>query len=270
MLHTAQARADDGTMLNYQIRGASRPGKRLALIHSLAMDADFWSAVAEALAVDFEVLAVDCRGHGKSGKPPGPYSVERFADDLAAVLDHAGWDAATVAGASMGGCVALAFAARHPARLSGLGLVDTTAYYGPAAVEDWEARATKALENGMGALVDFQKTRWFSDTFRATHPEQVDAAIAVFVANDLDAYAETCRMLGRSDQRGVLPRIAVPVEIVVGEEDFATPVDMARKMAEATSAARMTVLESARHFTPLEVPGEVASILSRLMHRVAA
>jgi len=184
-------------------------------------------------------------------------------DDLAAVLDTLGWQSASVAGASMGGCVALAFAARHPARVRGLGLIDTTATYGPAPAV-WEERATKALEGGMAALVDFQKTRWFSDAFREAEPTRVAAAIDVFLANDVVAYAESCRMLGQCDLRAALPNFAIPTQIVVGEEDYATPIAMAEAMASAIPDAELTILKAVRHFTPLEVPEKVAAVLARL------
>lgn len=264
MPRTETARASDGTPIRYLVWGASNPARRIALVHSLAMTAGFWAGTAAALGEGWEVLAIDCRGHGQSGKPKGPYTVERMADDLASVLDHAGWSRAVVAGASMGGCVALAFAARHAGRVAGLGLVDTTAWYGPDAAEVWEERAQKALSGGMAALIDFQKTRWFSDAFRAANPQGVEEAVAVFLENDVAAYAEACRMLGRCDQRAALAGFGFPVEIVVGEQDYATPVAMAEALARGIPGARLTVLPGARHFTPLEVPGAVAERLARL------
>jgi 3-oxoadipate enol-lactonase len=80
------------------------------------MDRTFWQPVAEMLAAERPVLTYDCRGHGQSDKPNGPFTVELFASDLADLLDHIGWRSAIVAGASMGGCISLAFAAAYPAR----------------------------------------------------------------------------------------------------------------------------------------------------------
>ena len=102
------------------------------------MDHRFWDRTAAELAGVGELLVWDCPGHGASSKPAGPYTCEGFADDLADVFDAVGWDAAVVAGASMGGCITLAFAGRHAGRVKGVGLIDTTAWYGPTAPKDWE------------------------------------------------------------------------------------------------------------------------------------
>src|SRR5204863_4661398 len=114
-----------------------------------AMDRRFWQPVAERLASHAPVLVYDCRGHRESDTPAGPYTVELFARDLADLLDHVGWSSALVAGASMGGCIALAFAAAYPARTAGLGLVDTTAWYRGQAPAQWAGRRNRACIWGM-------------------------------------------------------------------------------------------------------------------------
>lgn len=229
------------------------------------MDREFWRPVAERM--DAAVLLYDCTGHGASPKPEGPYTLEGFAADLAQLLDHLGWDSALVAGASMGGCIALAFAGRYPERLSSLGLVDTTACYDDP--NAWEERAQKALRGGLQTLVDFQVTRWFGDAFRAQHPDVVAKCVARFTSNDVRAYAEACRMLGAADLRGVLARLDVPAAVVVGEEDYATPLAMAQELHRGIRGSTLTVLKGARHLTPLERPDEIAGVLRRLLDTVA-
>lgn len=260
----------DGTVIPYEIydRGGN-PSRRIVLVHSLAMNREFWRPVAERLVVDAEVLVYDCRGHGAASKSPGPYTVELFADDLAALLDAVSWDSAVVAGASMGGCVALAFAAKHASRVRALGLIDTTAWYGDDAPAAWEERAQTALKEGLDALFDFQKTRWFSEGFRRDRPEVVASALAVFRANDPHAYVEACQMLGAMDLRAALPRLTIPVRIVVGEEDYGTPPSASEAMKAAVAGATMRMIPGARHLTPLEVPDEIAAELNALLDRVA-
>jgi 3-oxoadipate enol-lactonase len=263
-----EAKARDGTRLAYTLYDHPAPSHHIALIHSLAMDRSFWRPVAERLAVSACVLIHDCRGHGRSGKPQGPVTVERHADDLADLIDQLGWPTALVAGASMGGCIALAFAIRHPGRVSALGLVDTTAWYGPDAPKNWEQRANAALAAGLSSLTDFQVTRWFGDKFRAENPQVVKDCVDTFLRNDVGVYAQTCRMLGACDLRAGLAPIKVPTAIVVGDEDYATPPAMAEAMHKAIAGSTLTVLPGARHLTPLERPDQVAAELGQLLQRM--
>ncbi len=254
----------DGTRIAYVLHGTPDATRRFALIHSLAMDHSFWDPVVKELGPGVAVAAVDARGHGQSDKPAGPYRVETFADDVTGVLDALGWERAVIGGASMGGSVALAFAIRHPGRTAGLGLFDTTAWYGPNAPSDWEGRGRKAVQEGLASLLSFQETRWFTDDFRRERPEIVEGSKRVFLANDVKAYLETCRMLGNMDLRGGLAGIQAPTQILVGEEDYATPIAMAQALADAIPNSTMRILSQARHLSPLERPREVAESLLAL------
>jgi 3-oxoadipate enol-lactonase len=267
---TGQSLCVDGTQLFYRLFQRSDDAPRIALVHSLAMDHTFWLPVAERLTDVASVLIYDCRGHGTSDKPAGPYTTPLFASDLACLMDKVGWPSATVAGASMGGCVSLAFGANYPQRTNGLCLIDTTAWYGPDAPKAWAGRAERAMKEGLKDLIEFQVTRWFGEPFRAAHPEVVQHCIDVFLANDLPAYAETCRMLGTNDLRSALPGITSPTTVIVGEEDYASPVAMAQAMHEGIKNSRLVIIEKARHLTPLEVPDRIASELKLLLEGASA
>jgi 3-oxoadipate enol-lactonase len=259
----------DGTSISYAVTGASQ-NRKVALIHSLALDGEFWRPVADIISKKAAVLTIDCRGHGASGKPPGPYSLTQFADDLADVMDGIGWPSAVVAGASMGGCVALSFAAQYPSRATGLGLFDTTAWYGANAPKAWEERAQRGVSDGMASLVEFQKTRWFGDAFRAQQTELVDRTVATFVKTDPKAYAETCRMMGAFDLRDKLAALRMPTRIAVGEEDQATPIAMSKTLQEGISGSTLNVIAGGRHLTPLERPQQIAGEIEKLLEKASA
>jgi 3-oxoadipate enol-lactonase len=254
----------DGTRIGYTLRDRGALAPRVVLVHSLAMDRTFWQPVVDLLP-NVSILTYDCRGHGASDKAAGPYTVELFAQDLVDLLDHVGWQSALVAGASMGGCVSLAFAAAYPARTAALGLFDTTAWYGPEAPKKWAERADQAVEKGLASLVGFQTTRWFGDAFRASRPDVVKQSVAVFLRNDVKAYAETCRMLGAADKRTALAALRMPTAVVVGEEDYATPIAMAEALHHGIAGSTLTILKGARHLTPLEQPERIAAELERLL-----
>jgi 3-oxoadipate enol-lactonase len=262
----SRVKVRDGTGIVYEFFVREGTAPRIVLIHSLGMDGRFWAPITERLAQDASVLVYDCRGHGQSDKPKGPYTVELFADDLADVLDHVGWQSAIVAGASMGGCVSLAFAAAYPLRTLALGLIDTTASYN--APDAWEERARRALHEGLASMIEFQTKRWFTDAFRSANPETTRQATETFLANDPAAYAETCRMLGACNLIAALPRLKVPTVIVVGEEDYATPPAMAETMHHGITGSTLIVLAHARHLTAIEDPGRIASELFHLTQAV--
>ena len=252
----------DGCTIAYTLHPARNFGApRIVLIHSLALDRSIWDGVVSQLAGDAHVLTYDCRGHGRSSHRAISFTPELFARDLAELLDHLGWQSALVAGCSMGGCVAQAFGGLYPSRASALGLIDSTAWYGADAPAQWRERAENARSKGLAGLVQFQVTRWFGDKFRAEHPELVHATAAVFLANDLDCYAATCVMLGDADLRPYLPALRMPVHVIVGEEDYATPVAHARHLHEAIPGSTLTILPGARHLTPIECPDRIAALL---------
>lgn len=263
----------DGCSIAFTLREATTASEtgvpnRIVLIHSLALDRGIWDGVADRIADRASVLAYDARGHGRSSRVPGPFTMERFARDLAELMDHVGWPLAVIAGCSMGGGVAQALGGLSPQRTAGLGLIDTTAWYGVEAPVQWRQRAANAKESGLGSMVDFQTTRWFSDRFRAERPDLVSAATRTFVANDPACYAATCEMLGDADLRPYLQAFHVPVAVVVGEEDYATPIAAAQQLHEAIGGSTLTVLPG-RHLTPIECPDQIARILLGLFERAS-
>lgn len=258
----------DGSAIAFMLRAAPKAGaQRIVLIHSLALDRSIWDDVVERLENEAAILTYDCRGHGRSERRAEIFTADLFARDLAELLDRVGWPSATVAGCSMGGCVALAFAGLYPGRANRLGLIDTTASYPAEGAAQFRERAAAARAKGMAGFVDFQVTRWFSDEFRASHPELVTRATGVFLANDFECYAASCILLADADLRPYLASFRMPAAIVVGEEDYATPVAMARQLHEAIPQSTLTVLPRARHLTPIERPEAIASELFALLQR---
>jgi 3-oxoadipate enol-lactonase len=255
----------DGIELNYTVTGE---GRALALAHSLGMDGTLWDAQVRHFGGQYRVLTYDARGHGASDKPPGPYSVERFGEDFYGVLRAAGIERAVVVGLSMGGMAAQALAAAHPEAVEALVLADTTCWYGENATREWEPRAVAAEENGLASLVDFQLTRWFADRTRAEQQDVCDHATRVFLANDIAAYAASCRALGAMDLREKTASIRCPTLILVGEEDYATPPAMAEDLHQRIPGSEMVVLPGVRHLSTVEAPEVVDAHIERLLGRL--
>ncbi|ARQ00074.1 alpha/beta fold hydrolase [Pseudorhodoplanes sinuspersici] len=255
----------DGARLAYRRHGtAGKP--RIVLIHSLALDGSVWDGVVARLKDKADLLVYDCRGHGASDRKAGDYTPRLFADDLAVLMDHVGWRDAVVAGCSMGGCVAQAFAGAYPERTQGLALIDTTAWYGEKAPAEWRQRAETARAKGLQSLAEFQTTRWFTDAFREANPDVLEKYIGIFVANDPDCYVASCIMLGDADLRSLMAGYKMPVSVIVGEEDYATPVAAAQALQQGITGATLKILKG-RHITPVELPGDIADELQTLAAR---
>lgn len=264
-------KTSDGCEISYTLHaGAGSSAPRIALVHSLALDRSIWDGVVAELFREAQILTFDCRGHGRSGQPVMTYTPQLFAGDLAALMDHVQWPSAIVAGCSMGGMVAQAFAINHPQRTLGLVAIDTTAWYGADAPKTWRERGATGKQKGMAALVEFQTGRWFGDAFRATEKAVVDRLVKVFLANNVDCYVKTCEMLGDADLRAGLSTIRTPTAVVVGEEDYATPVAMAEALHKGIAGSTLTVIPGGRHITPTEKPQDIAARIREVIQRSRA
>ncbi len=144
-------------------------------------------------------------------------------------------------------------------------LIDTTAWYGADAPAEWRKRAATAKADGLTGMAAFQTTRWFGDRFRSERPDRAKArSMEVFTANDLDCYAATCAMLGDADLRPWLAGFRRPVSVIVGEEDYATPVAARAACRRRSPAQPSQVLPAARHLTPIECPDVIARAIGAL------
>lgn len=235
--------------LAYRRTGSGQP---LLLLHSLALSGRMWEPVVAEFARRHDVVMVDLRGHGQSTGTTEPFSVADLAGDLEQLLDHLEWPKAHVIGLSMGGSIAVTFAAHFPTRVDRLGLCDTTAWYGPEAPTAWAARAASARSRPRHSLIPFQVGRWFSDDFARTHAEMVSHVVRIFLGTRPQTHALSCEALGAFDARHELASITAPTLVVTGEQDYATPPDMGKVLAEGIPAAQFRVWPESRHFAILE------------------
>jgi len=105
----------NGVPIHYVISGAGEP---VVLIHGFSATLEMWDPIRAELAKRYRVIALDCRGHGRSGKPHEPvaYGIE-MVNDVVRLLDHLHIQRAHVVGYSMGGSIALKLLETHPDRL---------------------------------------------------------------------------------------------------------------------------------------------------------
>ena len=242
---------------SYRRAGVGQP---LVLVHPLALNGGLWKPVLADFLPGHDVVMPDVRGHGKSRWDGAPYSIEDVAVDLRALLDALGIARCSLLGMSMGGCIAMTFAAQNPERVDRLMLCDTTAFYGPDASVKWEGRAHAAETKTRDEQIPFQIDRWFSETFRKQRPDVVEHTADVFRSTRREAHAAACRALGSFDFRARLGAILAPTLVATGEGDYATPPPMGRALADGIRNAELDLVPDVRHMAVLES----ASLRTRL------
>jgi (E)-2-((N-methylformamido)methylene)succinate hydrolase len=256
---SAQEGVLDGT--HYRRSGAGAP---VILIHGVGADLEMWEPVVARLAADHDVSRYDMQGHGASAKPPGPYHLDDFVDQLRRLADGLGLPRFALAGFSMGGLVAQAFALAEPARVERLVVLNTV--FGRSAQERAavESRVREVLNGGHEAGIAAALERWFTPGFRARRPEAIDAIRRRMESNDLPAYAAAYGLFATADQAlaAQLGRIQAPTTVVTGAEDQRSTAAMAMAMAERLPRGRCLIIPGQRHMTPLEVPGLVAELIA--------
>jgi 3-oxoadipate enol-lactonase len=254
----------DGATLGYADGGPRGDATPVLLLHAFPLHRGMWAPQVAELALVRRVVAMDLRGFGESTLGTERVTMDRHADDAAALLDHLGIARAAVVGLSMGGYVAFALARRHRERIAALVLADTR-----AAADGGEARAKRgelialARTEGTAAVAEKQLTGLLGTTTREARPELVDAVRRILLAASPDAIvAATEALRDRPDSTPLLESLGdVPTLVLCGTEDTITRVPEVRAMAEAIPGSELRVIEKAGHLSSMEAP-EVFNPLS--------
>ena len=244
-------RTTDGARIHYSVTG--RPGAPpILFVQGLGADKHGWDLQRMASAAQYQAVALDNRGAGRSDKPHGAYSLEQMADDAIAVLDHAGADTAHVVGASMGGAISQILAVKYPERLRSLTLACTAARNHPWREELLASWRDAALERGIGAM-GHEAARWVIGprSFRRLLPA-IGWLGPLALGRPAHAFAAQCdAILGVGDlDPAYVERLAdidMPTLVLVGNQDILTPRSDSEELAERIPTAELVVISGAAH-----------------------
>jgi 3-oxoadipate enol-lactonase len=243
-------KADDGCPIYVEVEGDD-DAPALMLSNSLGTNLHMWDEQAGDFAEHFRLIRYDRRGHGQSGVPAGPYSMERFGKDVIAVLDALEIERTNWCGLSMGGMVGQWLGANAPDRVEKLVLSNTNFYY--ADKGPWQDRIKFVSEKGLDALVDANMQRWFTEDFRSKAPQTMARMKGMFVATKVPGYIGCCEAIRDMDFRASNPSIGAPTMVVVGTKDPATPPSAGEAIAKQIAGAKLVSLDAA-HISNMEQP----------------
>ncbi|MDP6704870.1 MAG: 3-oxoadipate enol-lactonase [Alphaproteobacteria bacterium] len=241
----------NGNTTNYEVSGV-QDGPVVMLSHSLACSGAMWRPQLPALEARYRVVNYDTRGHGASGAPDGPYSLDMLGDDALALMTALDIDAAHWVGLSMGGMIGQNIALRQPERLRSLTLCDTSSQIPAEAHQIWHERIDIARQSGMAALLDPTLQRWFTAPFLAAADDQVAPIRAAILATPVAGYTGCSEAIRNLDYTGRLGEIDKPTLIIVGEDDQGTPVAASEAINAGIAGSKLVVLPQAAHLSNIE------------------
>ena len=242
-------------------RGFDKSQPAIVLLHGAGFDHSTWALHSRWFAHHgFGVLAPDLPGHGRSSGAPLP-AIAEMADWTAALLDAAGAAKAKLVGHSMGSLIALETAARHPAKVSALGLIATSAAMtvGPDLLKAAEANDQSAIDMvsiwGLGFQAELGGSLAPGLWMHSGAQRVLERCRPGVLFNDLSACNAYQGALAAAAQ------ITVPATLVLGERDMMTPARAGKALAAALPDSRTVVLRGAGHLMMAERPDELLAAL---------
>ncbi|HSW12444.1 MAG TPA: alpha/beta hydrolase [Solimonas sp.] len=248
----------NGIALYHEVRGSGEP---LLLIHGLGSSALDWEEQLDFFSRSYRVIAFDLRGHGRSDKPQGPYSIRQFSDDAAALLRQLDVSSAHVVGLSLGGAIAFQLALDHPGLARTLTIVNS----GPELIlRTLSERFAIGLRFvivplfGLPTMGRMISKRLFpdpaSDGVRRKFEER-------FAGNQTRPYLDSLRALVGWSVTARLGEIRCPVLVVTADQDY-TPVSLKEAYVAQLPDARLCVVPDSRHALPMERPAAFNQMLA--------
>ena len=251
--------------LHYEEYGQGSP---VVLLHGLGSSMQDWENQKEALSANHKLILLDLRGHGRSDRPKGKYSIEGFANDVLALLDHLQLQKVHLVGISMGGMVAFQIAVDQPQRLLSLTIVNSSP----------EVRV-----NSLASAVQLGK-RWLFSRLLSMHsigvmistmlfpkPEQAhlrEQVVERWRLNDKHAYLASLDAIIGWGVRDRLNRITCPVLVISADQDY-TPVAQKQAYVDELARAKLLVITDSHHATPVDQPQQFNQALLEFIDKRA-
>ncbi len=239
----------DTHKIHYQVTGSSdKP--TLVFSNSLGTNLHLWDTQVAWLSEHFTCVAYDKRGHGKSSTAEGDYSMADLGGDVIKLMDHLGIQTANWIGLSIGGMTGQWLAANHVDRFDKMVFANTSSFAG-GDKQVWVDRINTVLEQGMDVIADSTVDRWFTKAFQKADPSAIKRQMDMVRQADPRGYASCCAAIRDMDFREANKAVTLPVMVISGSVDIATPPELGRLIAETIPGARLEEFE-APHISNIE------------------
>ena len=254
-----------GKRLSARVAGS---GRTIVLFHSLLADESSFDPVAGMLAATRQVIVLNLPGFGASDFVGS--SLEAIADHVAAGIEAMDLQHKPILlGNGYGGFIALLTAIRHPGIASRLVLADCGAAFSEPGRAAFRGMSAAAKDKGLGAIADVAMRRLFAPEFQQLNPQLIEQRKQRFLALDAQTFHGACDALASLDLRPQLKAVTVPVLVLVGELDEATPAPMSHELAALLPNARLQVLQGLAHVPQLQAPEQFLAAVQPFLMEAA-
>ncbi len=242
--------AVNGKRLSARTAGSGKP---IVLFHSLLADQSSFDLIAQTLATTHRVIVLSLPGFDDSDFVGT--SLDSIADQVAAGLKAMNLDEKPILlGNGYGGFVALVAAIRHPQLASRLVLADCGAAFSEPGRAAFKGMSAAVRDKGLSAIADVAMRRLFAPEFQALNPALVEDRKKRFLSVATQTFHGACEALSTLDLRPQLAAVKLPVLVMVGAQDEATPPPMSHELSAGLPHARLVVLEGCAHVPQLQAP----------------
>jgi len=249
---------------NHRIDG--RGGRWVTFVTGIANDLTLWDGQVPALAGDFRILRYDLRGHGGSEATGGDYSMALLVEDLKALLDAQKIQKTSLVGLGLGGALAQAFAIEHPDRLDRLMPCCCRARMVPDFAAMWHKLRETVRQNGLETIVEPTVQRWFSEDFKAAHPDVLDSIRRMIRGTTLEGYLGVTAAFLALDVEDRLQEIRAPILYVSGAEDkLGGPPALMQGLSGKVKGARHVSVPNAAHIANIQNPEGFNRVLGEFL-----
>jgi 3-oxoadipate enol-lactonase len=220
-------------------------------LHSLLTDRNAFDDVAEAIGG--RLIAVDLPGFGSSA--PAPASIDEYSHRIAALIETMGLDDdLTLIGNGLGAFVALGTAINHGGSIGKLLLVGCGAGFPESGRTAFTNMIGAVRSGGMDAVIPIALRRIFSESYLAEHPEVAEKRASVLRRADVEAFVTACTALGTLDYTRRASSVTIPTMIMVGEDDQATPPQLAEELHGLINGSTLVRLPGVAHAPQIQDP----------------
>ncbi|OBZ16241.1 alpha/beta hydrolase [Bacillus sp. FJAT-27264] len=257
----------EGSTICYSDQGK---GEVIVLLHGFCGSAEYWEKVIPRLSSSYRVIAPDLRGHGESDAPLGAYTIESMSGDVLALLDSLELSKVTLLGHSLGGYVALSFAQRYASRLTGFGLIHSTAYPDTEEAKEKRLKSVSTIQNeGINVFVDGLVPGLFAPGTVESSPHLLERAKEIgYRTPPQGAAGVALAMRERPDRRDVISASVLPILLVAGAQDRLVPAE--RTFTSDKPNVTQATIAGVGHMSMMEDPERLSEIIGDFVDKAVA